>query len=151
MPEAIASKAHIRWAIRQDAQPILGIERYAFKGEAWTEEDLLAHMRRRTCIAMVAEQDNTIVGFVIYELHKNRFDILRLAACPRGLGVGAQLIDRMKSTLTNHQRTSITVDVPESLLDAQLFFRSQRFLATEVKRKFYNDQDAYRMVFELSE
>ncbi len=64
-------RVHIRWMIRRDMPEILGIEDRSFEFP-WLEEDFIRCLRQRNCIGMVAEHDDRIVGFMIYELHKNR-------------------------------------------------------------------------------
>ena len=65
---------HIRWMIRRDMPAVLGIENSCFEF-AWNEDDFIRCLRQRNCIGMVAEEDEQVVGFMIYELHKNRLHI----------------------------------------------------------------------------
>ena len=82
---------HIRWMIRRDMPAVLGIENSCFEF-AWNEDDFIRCLRQRNCIGMVAEEDDQVVGFMIYELHKNRLHILNFAvhADHRRSGVGTQ-------------------------------------------------------------
>ena len=73
---------HIRWMIRRDMPEVLDIENRSFEF-AWTEEDFIRCLRQRNCIGMVAEHDERVVGFMIYELHKNRLHILNFAVHSR--------------------------------------------------------------------
>ena len=57
---------HIRWMIRRDMPSVLGIEQSCFEF-AWNEDDFIRCLRQRNCIGMVAEIDDEIVGFMIYE------------------------------------------------------------------------------------
>ena len=121
---------HIRWMIRRDMPDVLRTETESFD-YAWTEEDFLRCLRQRNCIGMVAEHNDRVVGFMIYELHKNKLHILNFAVHPgyRRFGVGAQMVAKLISKLSSHRRTRITLEVRETNLGAQLFFRSQGFLA----------------------
>ena len=58
---------HIRWMIRRDMPEVLEIEQSSFEFP-WTEEDFIRCLRQRNCIGMVAEYDEKVVGFMIYEL-----------------------------------------------------------------------------------
>ena len=69
---------HIRWMIRRDMPEVLDIEAQGFEFP-WSEEDFIRCHRQRNCIGMVAEFDERVVGFMIYELHKNRLHILNFA------------------------------------------------------------------------
>ncbi len=147
-----ALKVQIRWMIRRDMNEVLKIEQESFDFE-WTEEDFLSCLRQRNCIGMVAEQDNHVVGFMIYELHKNRLHILNFAVGPamRRLGVGAQMIEKLINKLSQQRRQEITLEVRETNLAAQLFFHQQGFRAMGVLRKHYEDsnEDAYVMQYRL--
>jgi ribosomal-protein-alanine N-acetyltransferase len=147
-------RVHIRWMIRRDMPEVLQTEQDSFEF-AWTEEDFLRCLRQRNCIGMVAEQGEKVVGFMIYELHKNKLHILNFATHPayRRHGVGAQMVAKLISKLSSHRRTRITLEVRETNLHAQLFFRSQGFRAVRVLRSFYEDsgEDAFLMQYRLAE
>ena len=141
-------KVHIRWMIRRDMPEILEIERQSFEFP-WSEEDFIRCLRQRNCIGMVAECDERIVGFMIYELHKNRLHILNFAVhrSIRRHGVGRQMAAKLTSKLSHQRRTRILLEVRETNLSAQLFFRATGFRAVSVLRDFYEDttEDAYLM------
>jgi ribosomal-protein-alanine N-acetyltransferase len=147
-------RVHIRWMIRRDMPEVLQTEQESFE-YAWTEEDFLRCLRQRNCIGMVAEQGEKVVGFMIYELHKNKLHILNFAVHPtcRRVGVGAQMTTKLISKLSSHRRTRITLEVRETNLGAQLFFRSQGFRAVRVLRGFYDDsgEDAFLMQYKLAD
>lgn len=146
-------KVQIRWLIRRDMAEVLEIERASFEF-AWTEEDFLCCLRQRNCIGMVAEAAGEIVGFMIYELHKDRLRILNFAVgtTVRRQGVGGQMVRRLIDKLSQQRRKEIVLDVRESNLAAQLFFKSQGFKATGVLRNYYEDtaEDAYSMQYLLN-
>ena len=147
-------RVHIRWMIRRDMPEVLLTEQQSFEF-AWTEEDFLRCLRQRNCIGMVAEQAEKVVGFMIYELHKAKLHILNFAVNPtcRRAGVGSQMIQKLISKLSSHRRTRITLEVRETNLAAQLFFRAQGFKAVKVLRSFYEDsgEDAFLLQYRLAE
>jgi ribosomal-protein-alanine N-acetyltransferase len=57
--------------IRRDMPEVLAIEHASFE-YPWCEEEFLRVLRQRNCIGMVAEQGERIVGFMVYELHRNK-------------------------------------------------------------------------------
>ena len=147
-------RVHIRWMIRRDMPEVLQTEQQSFE-YAWTEEDFLRCLRQRNCIGMVAEQGEKVVGFMIYELHKAKLHILNFAVGPtcRRSGVGAQMVAKLISKLSSHRRTRITLEVRETNLVAQLFFRKQDFRAVRVLRAFYEDsgEDAFLMEYRFGD
>ena len=147
-------RVHIRWMIRRDMPEVLQAERESFEF-SWSEEDFLRCLRQRNCIGMVAEQGEKVVGFMIYELHKAKLHILNFAVNPawRRSGVGGQMVAKLVSKLSSHRRTRITLEVRETNLPAQLFFRSQGFKATRVLRSYYEDsgEDAFVMQYRFAD
>ena len=143
-------RVHIRWMIRRDMEQVLDIEGASFEFP-WSEEDFIRCLRQRNCIGMVAEQGDNVLGFMIYELHKTRLHILNFAVDPtaRRKGVGRQMIDKLVSKLSSQRRNRISLEVRETNLAAQLFFREGGFAATSVLRNFYDDspEDAYLMQY----
>jgi ribosomal-protein-alanine N-acetyltransferase len=147
-------RVHIRWMIRRDMPEVLQTEQQSFEF-AWTEEDFLRCLRQRNCIGMVAEQGEKVVGFMIYELHKAKLHILNFAVHPsyRRSGVGSQMVAKLISKLSSHRRTRITLEVRETNLPAQLFFRGVEFRAVRVLRSFYEDsgEDAFLMEYRFGD
>ncbi len=149
-----ALKVQIRWLIRRDMPEVLEIERQSFEF-AWTEEDFLCCLRQRNCIGMVAECNHRIVGFMVYELHKAKLHILNFAVDSefRRQSVGSQMVEKLVDKLSQQRRNEIILEVRESNLAAQLFFKKQTFKAVLVLRSHYDDtdEDAYVMRFSLQD
>ena len=152
MPTAESSQycVHIRWMIRRDMPSVLAIEETSFEFP-WSEEEFIRCLRQRNCIGMVAERDDEVVGFMIYELHKNRLHLLNFAVAPfcRRANVGSSMTEKLVSKLSDERRNRILLEVRETNLDAQLFFKQLGFRAISVLRDFYEDttEDAYLMQY----
>ena len=144
----------IRWLIRRDMGEVLEIERQAFEF-AWSEEDFLCCLRQRNCIGMVAEHNHRIVGFMIYELHKEKLHILNFAVAEdcRRRGVGSQMVLRLIDRLSQQRRKEILLEVREGNVPAQMFFQRQDFRAVTILRAHYDDtaEDAYIMRYCLTD
>ena len=144
---------HIRWMIRRDMPEVLKIESGSFEFP-WSEEDFIRCLRQRNCIGMVAEHDEQVVGFMIYELHKSRLHIINFAVHPtfRRRGIGSQMADKLAGKLSHQRRDKILLEVRETNLPAQLFFRNNGFRAVSVIRDFYEDttEDAYMMQYQYA-
>ncbi len=143
-------RVHIRWMIRRDLAEVQAIENQSFEF-AWQEEDFLRCLRQRNCIGMVAECEGRVVGYMLYELHKNRLHVLNfaVAADTRRRGVGRLMAGKLVGKLSPERRTRVMLEVRETNLPAQLFFRACGFRAVSVVRGFYSDspEDAYLMQF----
>jgi ribosomal-protein-alanine N-acetyltransferase len=141
---------HIRWMIRRDMPEVLAIEKHCFEFP-WHDEDFIRCLRQRNCIGMVAEAAERVVGFMIYELHKSRLHILNFAVHEnfRRRSVGRQMAKKLVGKLSRERRSRVMLEIRETNLPAQLFFRSLGFRAVSVLREFYEDtpEDAYLMQF----
>jgi ribosomal-protein-alanine N-acetyltransferase len=125
---------HIRWGIRRDMPEVLAIESQCFEFP-WDEDAFIRVLRQRNCISMVAEHDEKIAGF--FAVHP---------AYQRN-GVGRQMVEKLTGKLTADRRSRILLEIRETNLDAQLFFKAMGFRAVSVIRGFYPDdapdEDAY--------
>lgn len=143
-------RLHIRWMIRRDMPEVLATESESFEFP-WNEEDFVRCLRQRNCIGMVADHDDRVVGFMIYELHKTRLHVLNFAvsAQHRRHGVGRQMMAKLTGKLSQQRRNRILLEVRETNLAAQLFFRAEGYRAVSVLRGYYEDtpEDAYVMQY----
>jgi ribosomal-protein-alanine N-acetyltransferase len=140
--------------IRRDMPEVLNIEQGSFEFP-WSEEDFIRCLRQRNCIGMVAEHENRVVGFMIYELHKNQLHVLNFAVRPdyRRRCVGRRMGEKLIGKLSQQRRCRIVLEVRETNLAAQIFFQRLGFRATCVLRDFYDDttEDAYVMHYRLTD
>jgi ribosomal-protein-alanine N-acetyltransferase len=143
-------RVHIRWMIRRDMPEVLAIEAECFEFP-WPEEDFIRCLRQRNCIGMVAEHDDRVVGFMVYELNKTWIHVLNfaVAANERRRGVGTQMVAKLIGKLSVQWRSRIALEVRETNLPAQIFFRTVGFRAVSVLRDYYEDtpEDAYLMQY----
>ena len=143
-------RVHIRWLVSRDMEEVLDIEQESFEFP-WTEEDYLRCLRSRNCIGMVAEYHGQVAGYMIYELGKNKIQLLNMATASRfrHCGVATQMIAKLIGKLSLQRRNRITFEIRETNLPAQLFFRAAGFRATQVLRNFYEHmhEDAYLMQY----
>ena len=144
---------HVRWMIRRDMAEVLEVEQEAFEFP-WSDEDFTRCMRQRNCIGMVAEMADSVVAFMIYELHRSRLHVLNFAVrrSHRRLGIGTQMMEKLTGKLTPERLSRIVLEVRERNLPAQLFFRSLGYRAISVLKDFYQDttEDAYLMQYALT-
>ena len=141
---------HVRWMIRRDMPEVLSVEREAFEF-SWSEEDFTRCLRQRNCIGMVAEMADSVVAFMIYELHRTRLHVLNFAVThtQRRKGIGSRMMEKVAGKLTPDRRNRVLLEVRETNLPAQLFFRKNGFRAVSVLKDFYQDstEDAYLMQY----
>lgn len=132
--------ARVRWMIRRDMPEVLLIDAFG-TNTPWTQEDFLYRLQQRNVIGMVAETtNNTIVGFIVYSLSKNKMNIERLAVHPlyRNKGVGKMLIDTLKTKTSSHRRSTIDAPHPEEM---QGFYGKQGFNTTPTRSSYTTTSD----------
>lgn len=147
-----ALKVHIRhMLLNRDLSQVKEIENSSFEFP-WEEENFNIYTR------LVAEiidnkrvDNNKIVGYFLYELYKNKIIITNLAVHPeyRRMSIGTQMIEKLKTKLSPYRRIRINLEVRETNLEAQLFFKYNGFRAISIIRNLYRDtnEDAYLMQF----
>ncbi len=150
-PEA---PAYIRWMIRRDLPAVLNIEERCFE-YPWGEEDFIKTLRQRNCIGMVAERGDQVVGFMIYEIHKFRLHLISMAVDPgySRQGIGRTMVEKLISKMSYQGRNRVMLEVRETNLPAQLFFKSMGFQAVGILNHFYDDcdEDAYQFQLRASQ
>jgi ribosomal-protein-alanine N-acetyltransferase len=139
-----------RWMIRKDIPEIVFIEGTS-QVDAFNMQQLVVCLAKRNVIGLVAttydknSSTEIILGYAIYETIKNIINIQRLGThhLYRRKGVAKSLISR----IVNKENHDINIILRETNLDAQLFFRSQKFKAVQVINKKFDDtqEDGYLM------
>jgi len=146
------TRTYVRWMIRRDLDSVLAIEKDSFDFP-WSRAEFCIALQQRNCIGMVAERNEEVIGYMVYQLDRHSIQLLNFAVRSRSqrLGVGADMVRKLKDKLAYQRRYKIVAEVRESNLDAQLFFRSQGFLCKSILHGFYLESQtsdaAYRMVY----
>jgi len=142
---------HIRWMIRKDLPAILACEEAAYGVDSWSEEDFTRCLRQRNCIGMLAEQGDTLLGYMVYELHKTHLHVLNFVVHPsyQRRGVGMHMLAKLIGKLNQQRRTAITLLVNETNMPALKFFRAMGFKATGLVRDAFPDCNEDGIAMEL--
>ncbi len=129
MPDARPSY-HVRWMVSRDVEAVAHID--AANDDGWVPDDILNTLRVRNVIGMVVEPRDRILGFMVYELFRDRIDLLRIAVDReyRGCDVGTALLDKLKYKVESHGRERLTLTAPEAASGFHLFLRANGFRAT---------------------
>jgi ribosomal-protein-alanine N-acetyltransferase len=148
------SQIELRWMIRRDLLSVHSIERESFR-TCWSLGEFLRVLRQRNCIGMVAEIDDEVVGFMVYELIKSRIQILNFAVASvhRNNGVGSAMVHKLVGKLTPERRSKLTLQISDNNLHAHLFFSRHGFLAKKVVKDAFLDgsgEDAYLFEFDIA-
>ncbi|MBI3333727.1 MAG: GNAT family N-acetyltransferase [Candidatus Omnitrophica bacterium] len=122
-------------------------------GRGWSEEDFLRYARKEYVSTLVAEYNERVVGFMVYERQVNSVVLIAFGIHPafRGQRVGRRLIEELKDKLSPRRQISIELLVRESDVESQLFFKGLNFMADKVLRGYFEDtgEDAILMRYSL--
>lgn len=138
----------IRWMCRRDLEDVLGWE--SCLPDGWGEADYVARLRERNVIGMVYESgEGRVLGGMIYALHTNHLELLRVVVDPRWRreGIGRELLTKLHGKLSTHRRNRVGAVVGERGVATQLFLAACGYRCTRVLRGHCGEDDAYRMEY----
>jgi len=140
----------MRWMILRHMKEVLDIEFERFEFP-WDKRDFVDALRQRNCMGMVAQRDDKVLGYMVYELYKHKLTLLNFAVAfdANRQGVGRMMMETLQNKLSRRWKRMIVLHVRESNLSAQLFFKAMGFTATKVLRDYYEEspEAAYEMVY----
>ena len=146
-----------RWTIRRDFPSIVEINNQSLP-EITQQYLIELHRNTQKPVSLVAEIKEVVVGFVIYFVRSNRYELLHIATDEtyKRMGVATVLINNLKLKLAPSQekmphkdiydyskvtRSKISVTIPDHLLAAHLLFKSCGFHGQ------ITDNDSYRFEY----
>lgn len=138
----------IRWMVPRDLDGVVSIDRRSFAENPWTGDDFLEYLRASNCIAMISEIGDTVVGYMIYELHRNHLKLAALAVDPdhRRQSVATDLVEKLFYKVEKHHRAGAELIVGDDNYAAQALFKKCGFRAVSVVKDYYGPRDdGYRM------
>lgn len=138
---------NIRWMILRDMPQIYEIENQSFP-EPWPQEEFMKVLKTKSCIGFVAEKDDNILGFMIYQCCDNSYELVNLAVGEqhRRQGIAKELVNHLLDKMVKFNKRQLQAAVSERNLNAQLFFKHLGFRASVVRNYYNKDHDAYMFV-----
>ena len=133
----------IRPAARGDLDAIHAIESASFPAP-WRREFFESELSAPGRFTLVAIRDNRLVGYVFAmwifdEMHVNKIAVIR---DERRKGIAQQLMDRCLDFAREHGVETLSLEVRESNLGAQQFYRRLEFESVYVRPRYYPDNEA---------
>ena len=125
------------------------IEELCFE-DPWDEEDFQGYTNKKEHLGMILKEYEIVHGFLCYRSQRTRYRILNFAVHPdsRRMNIGTELINRLKNILFVTGKKLIQVEVRESMLTSQLFFRSCGFKCVSIEEDYFEGGDtAYIMQY----
>lgn len=157
MHDSQAVSIHIaeRYATLDDLKKILLIDRCyqpETMGGKWRSKDFKQVLSAEDMAILFSEAGGIAAGFVVIEIIGKHLEIHRLAVEPILLrcGVADSLVHNLKKLMSINGVRRLGVDVPESNLKAQQFFRAQGFKA-KLPIHRTKDGDVYRFTYTFAD
>lgn len=142
---------HIRWMLRRDIPEVLSIENQSYQCPC-TESELVEMIKQRRCVVFVAEVDDQVAGYMLYEFERHTLTLLKLGVRrdARRTGVGSKLINKLKEKLSVCRKERIVLEVSDRNLPAHLFFSHLGFRANAVITDSFGNA-SYAMEYSVSD
>ena len=115
----------------------------------WPAAEFRRFLERPDCLALSARVGDRSVAYGVMLFEWDTAHLLKLAvdAAWRRRGIGRTLLNELIRMATESGAEKISLEVRETNLVAQLFYRECGLRAVKIERDFYADtgEDAYRM------
>jgi ribosomal-protein-alanine N-acetyltransferase len=140
----------LRPASRADLPALTALEELAFS-DPWTARQLGEAFTWTGALALVAEDDEGIVGYVLGRSVVDEGEILSIASTPaqRRAGIGRALLDAATSELARRGVHSIWLEVRVSNEAARALYGRAGFTSSAVRRDYYRDPVEDALVLHL--
>ena len=134
----------IRSTRKEDIKAVAAIEQECFPPSLAYDEKDLKHILKRDYTCLVAIRFSTVVGHLIACVVEERAYLVSCGVVPafRRQRIGTQLLRQIQEMLPLPEFTAV---VREDMLHAQLWLRSNHFVAVDILKGTYKDHDAYEM------
>ena len=149
------TKTLIRHATPEDFNTLLEIDQASFpRGVAYDAAELSYFMNREGAETLVAEEDGTIVAFLVMEVQPGRrratIVTLDVRESHRRSGYGTQLLARAENILSSYGVEVYDLQVDVTNRGAIVFYKKHAFKTVRTLQRYYaNGNDAYLMMKEL--
>ena len=134
-----------------DLKEVIEIETISFR-HPWKRAFFLYDMNRPHAFCLVAKEKNQLVGYLIAWKIEDQFHLANIAVHPdqRRKGIGSQLLKTILEIGKEVKCKNIFLEVRESNISAQDFYRKFGFAHTLTQKQYYHDgEDALILEKEL--
>jgi ribosomal-protein-alanine N-acetyltransferase len=142
---------NVRKIKESDVEQVAALERESFT-DAWSEKSILETMQQSQAFVLVAEEDNVVVGYCIVYYALDEAEIARIAVetSRRKQGVGQELLRATCRTGIQQGVERLLLDVRESNVTAQNFYRAFGFVEDGIRKNFYQNPKEHAVLMSMS-
>ncbi len=147
--KVVSGQYECAWMLLNHLDRILEID------PSWTRDEYLETLRKRNIVGrVVLSPMGQVLGFRIERFPKrHEYNLVHIAVDPecQRQGLGTLLIEDFVRKARGSGRKVITTIVPERNMGALKFLKSCKFLATEVLRRHFGQEDGIFMKLEVKD
>jgi [ribosomal protein S18]-alanine N-acetyltransferase len=123
-----------------DLKEVMEIEKASFRFP-WKRAFFLYDMNRHHAFCLVAKENKRLVGYLIAWKIEDQFHLANIAVHPlqRKKGIGSELLKTILEIGTELKCKNIFLEVRESNISAQNFYRKFGFVHTLTQKQYYHD------------
>lgn len=105
----------------------------------WHRQFFRVDCRRPGGLAIVAEDEEAVVGYAVAWLEADELHVANIAVAPSGQrkGVGSTLLAALIEHGRRHEARTCYLEVRETNAEARQFYTGRGFIATGVRRGYY--------------
>lgn len=136
----------VRWCLQADLEKIAAIESKSFEFPL-EYDDFVLCLKRNDHVGLVIEDECKIIGFMLYQIKKEYYNLISIAIDPayRRRGAGTELVNYLKRTIKN----KIKLIISDEKKEAHCFFKKNEFTAVKVlKEHFGPSHDGYEFIYD---
>jgi ribosomal-protein-alanine N-acetyltransferase len=140
----------IRALRKEDTAAVRKILQEAPEAANWPEESFVESLSWRGAVALIAESDGKVTGFIIGRQVADEAEILNLAVTPakRRRGEAEALLNAAMEEFRSRGVSRVFLEVRESNVTAITFYTKQGFAKTGRRDGYYRGPDEAAVVME---
>ena len=119
--------------------------------DAWSEKSILETLEQPQAFIVVAERENTIVGYCIVYFVLDEAEIARVAvdSLQRKQGVGQKLLEATCQICREKGIERLLLDVRESNEPARRFYQAYGFEEDGIRKNFYDNPKEHAVLMSM--
>lgn len=131
----------IRPAVRGDVPSLVGLETDLFGPDAWSEATVLSELVGPGRHAVVAVEEEDVVGYAVTMRAADLVDLQRIGVRPdlQRNGVARALLDAVLAGAGSHGANRVLLEVSALNAAALSFYAAADFVEIDRRRRYYRD------------
>ena len=141
---------NVRKMVPADGEEVAKLEAQIFS-DAWSEKSILETLEQPQAFIVVAERENTVVGYCIVYFVLDEAEIARVAvdSMQRKQGVGQEILKETCRICKGKGIERVLLDVRESNANARRFYQAFGFEEDGIRKNFYDNPNEHAVLMSM--